>query len=115
MNTKPLSPALFRNLPEQDFEGIQKHARMKKDEAYLNEIIFLLNLCQNIADQYPEKKDAFLIAIRGMVQGIINYRDNHSKKDDPPPFSTYLTWFMKTAIEYEMDMDNEDTRAWHWD
>lgn len=78
------------------------------DKEQLNLVIYLLSLVEKIASHY-ELKNGIEVGIRGVVRGLKAYRD--SERWDLK-LDVYLTWWIKTAIEAEMGVDNKDTKAY---
>lgn len=77
-----------------------------------DEVINLLDLCQSVSAKYPQCKNAYELAVKGMKIGLTKYESNQLKEKDAPQLDAYLTWYMKTPIEFDLGEDNEDTNAW---
>lgn len=104
-------------LSPNDFAEINEAKTFLTNPLQIGEVISLIGLCQSVSQKYAEGSDnpgLFEYAVKGMARGLAKYRDlQRSTKD--LKLSTYLSWYMKTAIEYELGMKNEDTKEWNWD
>lgn len=81
----------------------------------IDEIVALITLCKSVSSKYSHPK-GFEIAIKGMQRGLEKYRERLlDGKDTDVKLSTYLTWYMKTAIEFEEGRKNKDTNSWSWE
>ena len=98
-------------LTEKEVKRLQsKEKSTSLNKEQLAEVIFLINIAQEIAGHY-KSLDAFEESIRGMRYGLSRYKERYEdfhKKDFR--LSVFLTWYMKTAIEVSEGIDNEDTR-----
>ncbi len=82
------------------------------NEVGINEIIYLINLTEKISTYYKDDLDsAFEYGIRGLRLGLASYRDKVLKRDDDVRLAPYVTWFIKSSIEFKIGIDNEDTKA----
>ncbi len=111
--TKPILNTL---LSEEQLDDVLKSKNLSiANYEGLNEIIYLINLVEKIAkaynDELPEN-DAIEAGLKGLRFGLAKYRDKVLSAGDEVKISAYLSWFIKTAIEFKIGIENEDTKAW---
>jgi len=61
----------------------------------------------SVADKYKDDR-AYEAALVGLYVGLKAYTDNEHTFN----LETYLHWFVKTSIEYELGYKNKDTKIW---
>ena len=77
----------------------------------VKELLFLLDLVERIAEYY-EGEGLVAVGMLGLKEGIRNYFKNERYKDDMK-LGTYVSWWIKTAIEKSLEKqakeDNPDS------
>jgi len=71
------------------------------NEITFDELLSLFNLVKDISDKY-EGKDLEAVGMLGLKTGIKSYLENERWKDGMK-LSTYVSWWIKTAIEQRLD------------
>ena len=100
-------------LTDDSFEEVMSKNSTIKQLEQVDEIIYLINLAEQVASKYSkELSNSFEVSIRGLRFGLSKYRDKVLARGDDIKLSAYLTWFMKTSIEFELGLENDDTFAW---
>jgi len=71
------------------------------NEITFDELLSLFNLVKSVSDKY-EGKDLEAVGMLGLKTGIKSYLENERWKDGMK-LSTYVSWWIKTAIEQRLD------------
>ena len=90
-------------LSDKEVEQVLNVKTTSLDEKQLNEVIFLIDLCDSVAIKRFDVEDSFEWAVRGLRQGLMHYRDEDHKKDKKIKLTTYITWFMNDFIDRARD------------
>lgn len=83
----------------------QNKRRLNPSEGELFQRIVSFTI--SVADKYKDEK-AYEAALVGLYVGLKSYTD----KQHTFNLETYLHWFIKTSIEYELGYKNKDTELW---
>ncbi|OGC52314.1 hypothetical protein A2982_01900 [candidate division WWE3 bacterium RIFCSPLOWO2_01_FULL_39_13] len=86
-------------LSDRELEEIKNIKTTSLTEMQINEAIYFIDLCDNVASKYPDRPDTFEWAVRGLRDGLMNYRDSQLTNPERSKLATYLTYFMKESIE----------------
>ena len=78
-----------------------------KDPEQLKLIINLLDLTEKIVEKY--EKETYEAGLKGLKIGVQKYLE---KERFDTKIGLYVTWYIKTAIEYELNYKNKDTEIW---
>lgn len=78
---------------------------LKSDESKLFQRVVCFTI--SVADKYKDEK-AYEAALVGLYVGLKSY----TEKQNTFNLETYLHWFIKTSIEYELGYKNKDTELW---
>ncbi len=79
--------------------------KIEKSEGELFQRVVLFTV--SVADKYKDER-AYEAALVGLYVGLKAY----TEKENTHNLETYLHWFIKTSIEYELGYENEDTKIW---
>lgn len=86
-------------------ERIKSLRKLNKQEGELFQRIVAFTI--SVADKYNDQR-AYEAALVGLYVGLKAYTDRNSSFN----LETYLHWFIKTSIEYELGYKNKDTKIW---
>lgn len=113
-NPTSLDEIRSRFIHKDDFEKVVNNPITSLSIDQLNEVVWLLNICESISLRYPEVEDAYGMGVRGMRLGLANYRDRQIREEEMKTkkykLASYLTWYIVTAIELAAGIENDDTR-----
>ncbi len=68
----------------------------------------IIHLTLDIADKYKDER-AYEAALEGLYVGLNLYSE---KKREETELDLYLSWFIKTSIEYKLGRKTPDTKIW---
>ncbi len=63
---------------------------------------------KEIADKYKDER-AYEAALEGLYVGLNLYSE---KKREETELDLYLSWFIRTSIEYKLGIKTSDTEIW---
>lgn len=86
---------------------VLKNLTQDEIETYIS----LLELVRKIVSKY-DGDDLYRVGVGGLEKGLQTYLQKKRYKESYKA-STYLSWFIKTAIEAHLGIENEDTTAWN--
>ncbi len=68
----------------------------------------VIHLTLEIADKYKDER-AYEAALEGLYVGLNLYS---GKKREKTELDLYLSWFIKTSVEYKLGIKTPDTEIW---
>lgn len=86
-------------------EKTKKRATTQENTELFKKVI---HLTLDIADKYKDER-AYEAALEGLYVGLNLYSE---KKREETELDLYLSWFIKTSIEYKLGRKTPDTKLW---
>lgn len=99
-------PPKLETLPPSLSIKMLKKINKEETQTFIN----LLELVQAVASKY-EGDNLETVGMAGLKKGLESYLKNE-RWNENYKIGIYLSWWIKTAIEAHLEIDNEDTRAW---
>ena len=84
-------------------ERLKSKRKLSRREGELFQRVVLFTI--SVADKYNDNR-AYEAALIGLYVGLKAYTDKQRASN----LETYLHWFIKTSIEYELGYKNKDTK-----